>query len=173
MLLPLLSVQWTVLAGLPPEIALVNIDNILVSGQAFQKQLDNLKQVFQCLRNARLKLSPKKCYLFQKQVNYLGHIISQNEVRTKSVLITVWESPQPRCITEVRHFLGLCSYYRRFILQFAHIAAPLHWLLESRQPLEWPPEACICFPTTEACHCGVSSVGLSPTWRETYSGCWW
>ena len=71
-----------VLAGLPPETAMVYIDDILVSGQTFQEQLDNLEQVFQCLRNAKLKLSPKKCHLFQKQVKYLGHIISQNGVST-------------------------------------------------------------------------------------------
>ena len=66
-----------VLAGLSPETAMVYIDDILVAGQTFQEQLDNLEQVFQCLRNAKLKLSPKKCHLFQKQVRYLGHIISQ------------------------------------------------------------------------------------------------
>ena len=130
-----------VLAGLPPETAMVYIDDILVAGQTFQEQLDNLEQVFQCLRNAKLKLSPKKCHLFQKQVKYLGHIISQNGVSTDPEKVkTVWECPRPTCITEVRQFLGLCSYYRRFILQFAHIAAPLQ-LLESGQPFEWPPAA--------------------------------
>ena len=107
-----------VLAGLPPETAMVYIDDILVSGQTFQEQLDNLEQVFQCLRNAKLKLSPKKCHLFQKQVKYLGHIISQNGVSTDPEKVkTVWEWPRPTCITEVRQFLGLCSYYGRFILQ--------------------------------------------------------
>jgi len=135
-----------VLAGLPPETALVYIDDILVAGQTFEKQLDNLEQVFQCLRNARLKLSPKKCHLFQKRVIYLGHIISQNGVSTDPEKVkAVWEWPQPTCITEVRQFLGLCSYYRRFIPQFAHIAAPLHQLLESRQVFEWPPAADIAF----------------------------
>ena len=113
-------------------------DDILVSGQTFQKQLDNLEQVFQRLRNARLKLSPMKCHLFQKQVKYLGHIISQNRITTDpEKLKTVWEWPQPTCITELRQFLGLCSYYKHFILHFAHIAAPLHQLLESRQPFKW------------------------------------
>ena len=89
-----------VLAGLPPETAMVYIDDILVSGQTFQEQLDNLEQVFQCLRNAKLKLSPKKCHLFQKQVKYLGHIISQNEVSTDPEKVkTVWEWPRPTCIT--------------------------------------------------------------------------
>lgn len=81
-----------VLAGLPPETALVYTDDILVSGQTIQKQLDNLEQVFQHLRNARLKLSPKKCHLFQKQVKYLGHIISQNGITIDpEKLKTVWE----------------------------------------------------------------------------------
>ena len=99
-----------VVAGLPPEMALVYIDDILVSGQTFEKQLDNLEQVFQCLRNARLKLSPKKCHLFQKRVIYLGHTISQNRVSTDPEKVkVVWEWPQPTCITEVSS------------LDFAHI----------------------------------------------------
>ena len=116
-----------VLAGLPPETALVYMDDILVPGRTFEKQLDNLERVFQCLRSAKLKLSPKKCHLFQKEVKYLGHVISRNGVSTDPEKVkAVWEWPLPTCTTDVRKFLGLCSYYRRFIPQFVHIAAPLH-----------------------------------------------
>ena len=72
-----------VLAGLPPETAMVYIADILVSGQTFQEQLDNLKQVFQCLRNAKLNISPKKCHLFQtsdtvKKSSMASSAIAQN-----------------------------------------------------------------------------------------------
>ena len=83
---------------------------------------------------------------FPEEVKYLGHIISQSGVSTDPEKVkTVWEWPQATCITEVRQFLGLCSHYRRFILDFAHIAAPLHRLLESGQPFEWLPAADIAF----------------------------
>lgn len=135
-----------VLAGLPPETALVYIDDILVSGQTFHKQLDSLQRVFQCLRKAKLKLSPKKCHLFQKQVKYLGHVISQNGVSTDPEKVkAVAEWPQPTSTTEVRKFLGLCSYYRCFISQFAHIARPLHQLLECGRSFEWTPAASHAF----------------------------
>ncbi len=115
------------LAGLPPETALVYMDDILVPGQTFQ-QLDYLDCVFQRLTKAGLKLSPSKCYLFQRQVKYLGHVISQAGVSTDPEKAkAVANCPMPTNTTELKRFLGLCSYYLRFI---AHITAPLHSLLQ-------------------------------------------
>ena len=130
-----------VLGGLPPEVALVYLDDILVSGKTFQQQIDHLEQVFQRLVKARLKLSPGKCYLFRRQVKYLGHTISSEGVSTSPEKVNVVaEWPVPTCITELRRFLGLCSYYRRFIFKFADIAAPLHSLTQKQQPFVWTPE---------------------------------
>ncbi len=131
-----------VLAGLPPEVAMVYIDDILVSGKTFEDQIKHLEQVFQRLRNASLKLSPDKCQLLQQQVKYLGHIISHMGVSTDPEKVEAVQSwPAPSSITEVKQFLGLCSYYRRFIHHFADIAAPMHRLLGERQQYEWTPEA--------------------------------
>ena len=130
------------LSGLPPNVALVYIDDILVSGRSFQDHLCNLRTVFRRLQDANLKLSPKKCNLFQKEVKYLGHVVSADGVSTdpqKAETIHSW--PEPTSITDVRSFLGLCSYYRRFIPSFADIAKPLHQLLESGRRFEWTTEA--------------------------------
>ncbi len=99
-----------VLAGLPPEAALVYMDDILVPEQTFQQQLDHLDRVFQQLTTAGLKLSPSKCYLFQRQVKYRGHVISQAGVSTdpeKVKAVANW--PMPTSTTELKRFLGLCS----------------------------------------------------------------
>jgi len=85
-----------VLAGLPLSTALVYLDDILVPGRSFAHQMCNLRVVFQRLRKAKLKLSPKKCTLFQKKVKYLGHIVDETGVSPdpgKVEAITSWPTP--------------------------------------------------------------------------------
>lgn len=95
------------LSGLPPEVAMVYIDNILVPAPSFEKHVNNLTEVFKRLRQAKLKLSPEKCHLFQMKVKYLGHIISVAGISTdldKVECIRSW--PTPTKLTEGRGFLG-------------------------------------------------------------------
>ncbi len=130
-----------VLTGLHWEICLVYLDDIIVYGTSFEDQLERLKSVFGRLRYANLKLSPKKCNLFKKEVSYLGHVVSRNGIAPdpgKIRSIQTW--PQPTTVTEVRSFLGLCSYYRRFIQSFSAIAKPLHQLTEKNRKFEWTEE---------------------------------
>ena len=127
-----------VLTGLPPTTAHVYIDDILVSGQTFEKQIDNLRQVFQCLREAKLKLTPTKCSLCQQKVKYLGHIISKEGIATDPEKVEVVQSwPHPSSVSEGRSFLALCSYYRRFIPRFVYIAHPLHQLMDKGVTFQW------------------------------------
>ena len=99
--------------------------------------------MFLRLRTARLKLSPNKCHLFQKRVAYLGHIVGEEGVSTDPAKIrSVVDWPAPRTIGRVRSFLGLSSYYRRFVRGFADIAKPLYTLTErSNQPFQWTSES--------------------------------
>ncbi|GBN71776.1 Retrovirus-related Pol polyprotein from transposon 297, partial [Araneus ventricosus] len=72
----------TVLRGLTSEACLVYLDDIIIVGRTFQEHLNNIRKVFQRLQKANLKLSPKKCRFFRKEVSYLGHIISADGVKT-------------------------------------------------------------------------------------------
>ena len=131
-----------VLLGLPQSTALVYLDDVLVPGRNFQEHLTNLQEVFQRLREAHLKLSPEKCELLQREVRYLGHIVSIEGIATdpqKNMTIREW--PAPRNVSEVKSFLGLCSYYRRFVPSFADVAQPLNQLCEKGQTFMWSTAA--------------------------------
>ena len=138
----------TVLAGLQWEICLVYLDDVIVFGKTFEGMLQNLRTVFDCLANAGLKLKPKKCALFSKQVRYLGHVISGEGVATdpeKVAAVAQW--PTPISLKEVRSFLGLCGYYRRYIEGFASIAKCLHSLSENDKPFVWSKDCQEAFDT--------------------------
>ena len=130
-----------VLAGLPLSTCLVYLDDILVPGCTFKEKIHNLQQVFERLQSAGLKLSPKKCSLFRKEVKYVGHVVKKQGVTMDPEKVqAVQEWPRPTNATEVKRFLGLCSYYRRFIKGFADIAQPLHQCTEKIQSFNWTPE---------------------------------
>ena len=130
-----------VLAGLPLTVRLIYLDDILVPGHTFTDHTKNLRMVLLRLREAKLKLSPKKCVLFQRQVKFLGHIVSEAGVATDpEKLRAVHPWPRPSTVSEVRRFLGLCSYYRRFVPNFADLAHPLHQCTEHTQIFNWNDE---------------------------------
>ena len=97
------------------------------------------------LQKAKLKLSPKKCILFQREVNYLGHVVIEEGILTdpqKIRAISAW--PTPANASEVNSFIGLCSYYRQYIQSFSDIAQPLYWYAEEK-PFRWTLEAGTAF----------------------------
>ncbi|GFW41023.1 retrovirus-related Pol polyprotein from transposon 17.6 [Trichonephila clavipes] len=110
-------------------------------GRTFEEHLQNIRKVLAKLSDANLKLNPSKCKFFQKEVNYLGHIISAEGVRTdpeKVSAVKNWKRPEN--LRELRSFLGLCTYYRKFVKGFSNIARPLHKLTESKQKFQWTKE---------------------------------
>ena len=135
-----------VMAGLQWEILLVYLDDIIVFGETVMETLERLQVVLDRLRNAGLKLKPSKCHLFQRSVAYLGHIVSAEGVATdpqKVQAVANW--PIPGCVRDVRSFLGLASYYRKFIQGFAEIASPLHALTEKSRKFFWSESCQVAF----------------------------
>lgn len=131
-----------VLAGLTWKQCLVYLDDIISYSKTFDEHLAHLHVIFTRIDKANLKLSPEKCVLFQKQVSFLGHLVSEDGVATdprKIEDVKNWRTP--RSVREVRSFLGLCSYYRKFVMCFSTIAKPLHKLTEKGTQLSWS-EAC-------------------------------
>ncbi|KAI4887649.1 hypothetical protein NFI96_026195 [Prochilodus magdalenae] len=127
-----------VLRGLPWNICMVYLDDILLYNGTFQDHLSSLEEVFSRIKMAGLKLNPSKCHLAQNHVLFLGHIVSQNGLQPdprNTDKVKNW--PTPQSPSEVRAFVGLCSYYRRFVHNFAKHAAPLNHLMGKNVPFEW------------------------------------
>lgn len=94
--------------------------------------------MFDRLKEANLKLSPNKCQLCQKELLFLGHKVSEQGLSTDQNKIKAVEQwPTPRSTKEVRSFLRLTSYYRKFILHYADKAKPLHRLTEKSEKFHW------------------------------------
>jgi hypothetical protein len=124
------------------RILLVYLDDILVFAKTVDEQIERLGKVLQRLRETGLKVEPSKCHLFCKEVNYLGHIISSDGIATDPAKIkTVTDWPIPKSASDVRSFLGLASYYRRYIPKFTQRAAPLQELIreDPNQGKRWKP----------------------------------
>jgi len=143
-----------VLKGLNWEQCLVYLDDVVVFGKTFEETLENLRLVLERFRAANLRVKPPKCSLFQKEVLYLGHIISEEGVAcdpAKIEAVSKW--PVPRTVKDVRSFIGFAGYYRKFVNDFSTKAAPLHELTKIDVKWIWD----------EACQAGFEAIKLALT----------
>ncbi len=128
-----------VLKDLNWKVCLIYLDDIIVYTAGFYSALDRLKMVWKRIREANLKLKPTKCCLMRAEVPFLGHIVSREGVGVdpaKTEAVENW--PTPINVKDVRAFLGLASYYRRYIPGFA---APMTNLTRQGVDLVWD-DAC-------------------------------
>ena len=122
-----------------PDFVSVYINDVLVFSPALEKHLQHLQLVIERLHEVGLKLQPIKCYFIWKEVEYLGHLVTPNRLKTKPsgsserISHARWEDG----IKEVRQFLELASYYRKFIPQFAKVVQPLHNLTRDQVVFKW------------------------------------
>ena len=110
---------------------LIYLDDIVVFSRTFEEHIERLEKVFERLVEAGLKLSPAKCNLFQKELKYLGHIVSPEGIATDPKKVEcVREWPVPQNLKQLQSFLGFVGYYRRFIKDFSKISRPLYDLFK-------------------------------------------
>jgi hypothetical protein len=129
-----------VLSGLLWGKALAYIDDVIVLGRSFGDNILNLEEVLERFRQHHLKLKPRKCHLFQRKVEFLGHIIAEDGVGVDPAKVEkVVQWPVPRSVTELQSFLGFVNYHRAHLQDLAHIAQPLYTLSRSKQDFEWLP----------------------------------
>ena len=136
------------MAGLNYEIYLLYLDDVIVFSRDLETHLDRLNMVLDRLRHANLKLKPSKCCLLQRKVEFLGYKVSSGGIETDPKKVeAVLNWPTTSKLKEVRGFLGLCSYYRRFVENFSEIAEPLHALQKKSVPFIWSEDCQMAFET--------------------------
>ena len=112
-------VMESVLMGLSRSSCMVYLDDVMVIGRNFTEHLENLREVFRRFRQANLKLKLEKWFLAGSEVLYLGYVVSREGISADVQKVEAVRSfPRPNDLTSLRSFLGLASYYRRFIPSF-------------------------------------------------------
>lgn len=138
----------TVLRGLKWKTCLCYLDDIVIFSTTFTEHLQRLDEVLTCLAHAGLQLNTKKCHFASTSIKVLGHVVSKEGIRPDPEKINaVLNFSRPRSQKELRSFLGLASYFRRFIRNFAAIASPLNKLLTSGTPFIWTEDCETAFKT--------------------------
>lgn len=136
------------LTGLQGLQCFVYLDDIVVYASSIENHSMKLKSIFDRLRSNNLLLQPDKCEFMRREVAYLGHVISDQGVSPNPDKIKAISTyPTPKNPKQIKQFLGLIGYYRRFIKDFSALAKPLTLLLKKDTPFNWTPKSQAAFDT--------------------------
>ena len=120
------------------EFMMVYLDDIIIFSRNQHEHLKHIQIIFQKLIDAGLKLKESKCDFFKKEIHYLGHLISSEGIHPLlEKLDTIRNMPRPKTPKEIKQFLGLCGYYRKFVPRFSDIAWPLSKLTAHDAVFVW------------------------------------
>ena len=135
-----------VLAGIQYKFTIAYIDDIIIFSKTFEEHLSHIETVFERLRKAGLKLKMSKCEFLKEEVKYLGHIVSASGIQPDPSKVKAIQDLQPPTdVRGIRSFIGMCSYYRRFIPNFAKTAKPLTELTKKNTRFFWNEDCQIAF----------------------------
>ncbi|KFM73065.1 Retrovirus-related Pol polyprotein from transposon 17.6, partial [Stegodyphus mimosarum] len=124
----------------------IYLDDIIITSSTLEQHLQDLRKVFSLLNEAGLKINASKCKFAAKELRYLGFKISQKGIETdQSKIVAIRNYPVPKTAKKLSSFLGMCSYYRAFIKDFAKIAEPLLKLKRKKARFSWSAEANLAF----------------------------
>lgn len=137
-----------VLQGLNWKNVPVYVDDISIFSKNFEEHLTHLTQVFSRLKNANLTLKPTKCHFGVPKIKYLGHVLSKQGIQVDEDKIEIVKKyPILKTQQEVRQFLGLCNYYRKFVKNYSKITVPINTLLQKEKAFVWTDECQNSFET--------------------------
>ena len=122
------------------------LDDIIIYSRSKKEHLEHLEEIFKRLKTAGLKLKLEKCCFFKKHIQYLGHLISADGIQPlPEKLESIAKMPAPRNPKEVKQFLRLVGYYRKFVPRFTDISRVLTHLTKKDVEFKWTPECKNCF----------------------------
>ena len=128
------------------DFAMAYLDDIIIFSQNEKDHLKHIEIIFKKLKKVDLKLKESKCDFFKKEIHYLGHLILVNGIQPfPEKLDSICNMPKPRSPKEINQFLGLTSYYRKFVPRFSDMARPLTKLLAHDCEFEWTKQCDISF----------------------------
>lgn len=141
-----MKTMYRALGPLRDQVVLFYLDDILIPGRDWEDLKSRLSQTLAALRKAGLTIKLQKCQFLQSKVTYLGHEISGSGIEPgRDKLRAVAEFPTPKNVHEVRRFLGLAGFFRKFVPKFAERAGPLHALLKKEQTFTWQEKEQLSF----------------------------
>ena len=153
-----------VLKGL--KFAMTYIDDIIIFSQDEAQHLEHLEIVFSRLREAGLKIKCSKCDFFKSEIHYLGHLISPEGISPlPNKLDSIKHMPAPNSAKEIKQFLGLTGYYRKFVPRFADISRPLTTLTKKDAKFEWTSACQKSFELLKEALCGEPVLKYADTSR--------
>lgn len=139
----------SLIQGIPHTVAYM--DDLLVTGESEVKHLQNLEAVWDKLQTAGVRLKQPKCVFMATEVEYLGHKITAEGLHPASDKVkAIAEAPQPQNVSQLKSFLGLVSYYSRFLPNMSTTLAPLYSLLQKNQKWQWKEQHRISFTTAKS-----------------------
>ena len=122
------------------------LDDIIIFSKTEEEHLNHLEEIFVRLHKFRLKMKREKCSFFKKHIQYLGHLVSERGFEPlPEKLESIRKMPAPRTAKEVKQFLGLIGYYRKFVPRFADILRPLTKLTHHNVVFEWTDQCSKAF----------------------------
>jgi hypothetical protein len=149
------------------KFVLVFFDDILIYSKSWEDHLQHVDKVLQLLKEKQLYAKPSKCFFGVKEVEYLGHIVSHEGVKVDPNKIkAMMDWPIPKTLKNLREFLGLTGYYRKFVRNYGRIAAPLTKLTK-KDAFSWTPEATKSFEQLKEVMC-KAPVLTTPNFTKTF-----
>eukprot|EP00873_Tetraselmis_striata_P007497 jgi/Tetstr1/427761/TSEL_017879.t1 len=145
------------------KFCVVYLDDVLIYSKTAEEHLEHIRLVLRELQRHHLHIKLSKCSFGSTSVEFLGHIVEAGQIKMDPRKVeAVQQWPVPKTVKDVRGFLGLAGYYRKFIHNFAAIAAPLHDLTKNQPEFVWTPRADAAFRALkdamwELCCCKIKA----------------